>query len=94
MHNSITRQKQPFAGVLQNRFYQKPRNIQKRDMCLRFFLIKLHALRSTTLLKRDSSAGVFLGILRNFQSSKRQPPKMVNLIILWSWRLKGKEYLF
>ena len=34
-------------------------------LCYNFFLIKLRAWRTGTLLKRDSNAGVFLRILRN-----------------------------
>ena len=38
-----------------------------KHLCWSLFLIKLQAFRSATLLNRDSSIGIILGILRNFQ---------------------------
>ena len=38
-----------------------------KHLCLSLFLIKLYAFRSATLLSRDSSTGVFLWMLQNFQ---------------------------
>ena len=37
-----------------------------KQLCWRFFLIKLQAFRPAILLKRDSNTGVFLCILRIF----------------------------
>ena len=48
-------------GVLKN-FAIFPR----KHLCQSYFLIKLQAWRSVTLLKRDSNTGVFLPVLWNF----------------------------
>ena len=53
-----TTSKQPFADVLQNRCFQKFRNIHRKNLCQSL-------VRPTTLLKRDSNVGVFQCILRN-----------------------------
>ena len=39
----------------------------RKHLCWSLFLIKLHAWRLATLLKRDSKTGVFLWILQNFK---------------------------
>ena len=38
-------------------------------LCSSLFLIKLKSFRSATFLKRDSNAGVFLWIFRNFKKA-------------------------
>ena len=47
-------------GVLKNFAFTR------KDLCQTLFFYKVSGLRPATLLKRDSSTGVFLGNLRNF----------------------------
>ena len=49
-----------------------------KQLCWRFFLIKLPAFRPATLLKRDSNTGVFLCILRIFIFLQKHLRKSVN----------------
>ena len=51
-NNVVLIQKQPFADVLQNRSYQKFRNIQRKAPVLESLFNKVVGLRLVTLLKK------------------------------------------
>ena len=54
------------GGVLLKKgVHKNVANFTGRQLCWSLFLIKLQALRSATLLKRDSNRGIFLRNLRN-----------------------------
>ena len=65
-------------GVLKNFAILTPKHL-----CWSLFLIKLHAFRPATLLKRDSNKDVFLWILQNFKNSYR--PSYFK-IFYWAWK--------
>ena len=50
--------------------------------CWSLFLIKLHAFRPATLLKRDSNTGVLLWILWNFEENLRTAASVARMSIL------------
>ena len=52
-------QKQPFAVVLQKRFFSSKNGVEEKR-CWSFFSIKLQAWRTAILLKGDSNTGIFL----------------------------------
>ena len=55
-----------YSFLLQNVFLKNPQ-ISKENICVGVcFLLKLQALRPSTLLKRNFNKGVFLGSLINF----------------------------
>ena len=60
-------QKQLFADALHNRFSWKLAKFTGKHLCQSHFLIKLRASRLHLYLRDESSTGVFLWILLNFQ---------------------------
>ena len=58
----------------------------RKHICWSLLLTKLQAWRRTTLLKRDSSAGIFMRILQNFseQLFYRTSPVAASAAFRWS----------
>ena len=69
-------QKQPFVDVLQSGVLKNFAIFTEKHLRWSPFLAKLEAFRPVILLKRDSSIGVFLYMLRNFKNTSlyRTPP--------------------
>ena len=62
-------QKQPLEVFYKKKLFLKISQYSQEKTCVAVpFLIKLQALRPATLLKTDSSTGIFLWILRNFKN--------------------------
>ena len=84
-----TVKKQPFAEVLQNRQYQKFRNIFiGKHLCWGLFLIKLQAFRPVTFLKRDSNTGVSCEYCKIFKNSFFMEHLRLLLLVLLPWYSK------
>ena len=62
-------QKQQFADILQSECSWKCHNIHWKTPVLESIFSKVVILKTATLLKRDSNAGVFQWVLRNFKKT-------------------------